>query len=305
MKQTKQDVENDYIKGQDYRHFETSSYGKGSEIDPEVIDANSRKKVASITVILLMAVISIPLLAMNPSIHGFSVVDAQTTSSESVFIGLIIASIVVSVLVIEVLTRSFKQPAEEKIGANERMLRKAEDLVKNRRYERALSVYKKVLSKEGSNKRALLNKGFVHDEMGNPQDAIKEYNKILKTNPNDAKTLYNKGVAFLQLDELLLAFQCFSKALETNKNDIPAIRKVCFILFSKEQYKNVIYFCDKALKFDEKNIDMLIIKGLSMERLGKKISALKCYNKALEIDSADAWAFKCKQELLEGKNQRK
>lgn len=302
LKQTKQDIENDYIKGQNLRHFEVSSYGRGSEIDPEVIEANSRKKAASITVVLLIAAMGIPLLFMKPSIQGFTIVDAQAISSESLFIGLIVASVVISVVVIEILTKGlWKQAPEENIGANERVLRKAEDLVKDGRYKRALSVYDRFLLKEPGNKNVLLNKGSVHDELDDPKSAIKAYDKILKTNPKNTKALYNKGMSFLQLDELSLAFQCFSKVLEINKNDIPALRKISFILFSREQFNEVIKLCNKALKFDEKNIDMMIIKGLSLGRLGKKDSALKCFDKALKIDPLDAWAFKCKSELSKTK----
>ncbi|MFC1704905.1 tetratricopeptide repeat protein [Nanoarchaeota archaeon] len=295
MKQ--KNIEHDYIKGENHRHFELSSYGKGSEIDPKVMELESRKKAVGVAAVLLLAVISVPFFIVKPSIQGFAVADLESISTAPGFAMLVIGSLIISVIIIEVISKGFKYP-QEKLTSIEEMLHKAEGLLEKNKFKQALSLYNKVLVKEPENDCALLNKGFAYDLLGDHMSAISIYNKILGKDSKNQKALYNKGMAFIEINKLHGAAQCFSKVLKIKKNDMSSLRKLCFVFFSRQEYNETISFCDKALKVDNNNIDMLVIKGLSLERLGKERLALKEYEKALKIDALDAWAFKCKYGLL-------
>lgn len=286
-------IEDDYVKGPDYRHYDAGSFGKGSELDQNAAGLNASHKLVVGAAVVFVIATTISLFFFKPTVQGMSV--AEQVQAGSVIVGLIVL-LGVGVLVAGLFTgRSY---SGQQVGEGANLMHKAEGYVSRGKYEDALAAYDRILSKEPENSHALMNKGIVFSQMGAHQSAIKAYDKILGENSENAGALYNKGLALLEQGDNESALSCFSKSLKINKKDIPTIRKMCYVYFSNKEYDEAIKLCDKALAFDKKNIDMLIIKGLCLENLKKTDSALKFYEKALKVDPADAWASKRKHKLM-------
>ncbi|MFC1741837.1 tetratricopeptide repeat protein [Nanoarchaeota archaeon] len=307
------EVEQDYIKGHHFKHFERSMH-RHSMLGPLIVRDTLTHKAIKGVAILGFAASAAVLLSPGPNpLTGFSVATLanNSLSSFSGMLALTTASISAGILAVEFIINKTTWPGEHRLPSDEKkrkveiILTQAEEHIEKSDLKGALQAYDKILSIDKENSRALLNKGYVLDETGNYRAALDIYNQMLKSDPWNSKVLYNKGITLLESNRRTEAFDCFSKALKVDSSNIPALRKVCFILFSRKEYSKAIRFCNKALDIDRDNIDMTIIKGLALERSGKKKQALEQYNTALKIDPKDVWAFKCRYELLKKDKKRK
>lgn len=52
-----------------------------------------------------------------------------------------------------------------------------------------------------------------------------------------------------------------------------------------EEHKEAVKCYDRALELDPKNAHAWHHKGISLDKLGKDAEALRCYDRELEIDS--------------------
>jgi tetratricopeptide (TPR) repeat protein len=69
---------------------------------------------------------------------------------------------------------------------------KGYQLMKEKKYELAISQYEHALSKDSSNENILLNKGFCLVKLGKVEQALECYNKILLNNPINITAIQNK-----------------------------------------------------------------------------------------------------------------
>ena len=63
------------------------------------------------------------------------------------------------------------------------------------------------------------------------------------------------------------------------------------IFYDQGRYGNAIKCYNKALELDPENVDAWVGKGYALNMLGRYLEALECFNKALELDpeNVDAW----------------
>jgi tetratricopeptide (TPR) repeat protein len=52
------------------------------------------------------------------------------------------------------------------------------------------------------------------------------------------------------------------------------------LLFDLEKYEECIQFCDKSIKRDPEDSDVLFCKGDSLKKLGRDEEAQQCFRKA-------------------------
>ena len=61
--------------------------------------------------------------------------------------------------------------------------------------------------------KALFNRGFAFDKIGDFDRAIHDYSEAIKIDPNNAYTYYNKGISLDRKGDYDEAIRCFSKAI--------------------------------------------------------------------------------------------
>ncbi|WP_214045480.1 tetratricopeptide repeat protein [Methanomethylovorans sp.] len=137
-------------------------------------------------------------------------------------------------------------------------------------------------------------KGFFSED---PEEKISCYDRILESYP-EVSSLWNhelfsliwsnKGIAYSYLGMHDKALECFDKALQYNELDMDAWCNKGISLFNLGRYDEAVFCYDKVLEKDMSNENALFNKGVSLAHIGKYEEAIDCYSKLhreLEIDS--------------------
>lgn len=144
----------------------------------------------------------------------------------------------------------------------------------------------------------------------NSKDALKIFNEILENQPDNIDALNGKGSALIKLDRFDDAEKCFDESLSICENTAALINKG-IILKNKKDYKNAIYYFNKAIEIDSeineivtifkneifelidinslldnysKKVNRYIKKGLDYKYENKIWEALICFEKAIAED---------------------
>ncbi len=102
----------------------------------------------------------------------------------------------------------------------------------------------------------------------------------LKTNVKKFKE-FKKLLKAKKYDESL---EAGLSLLKTAPNHHDALFMVGSIYYLKNKYKVAISYFDKSLDIGEYDVDVLLLKAYSHQKLGEKNRAVSCCKKILEID---------------------
>ncbi len=198
-------------------------------------------------------------------------------------------------------------------------LYKGNALSKLGRVDDAISCYDKVLAINPQHGIAWANKGSVLNGLGRVEEAIECCDKALKLDPQDPWAWNWKGVSLTKLGRFEEAIQCHDRALETNPRDnmawfnkayaqdqlgltrdvIVSYRKYIEVAPAKEaKYIELARQRLRTLEgisFNNRDhvdkAEQWINRGSSLANLGRYDEAIKCYDKALEINPQHVMAW--------------
>ncbi len=168
-----------------------------------------------------------------------------------------------------------------------------------KRYEDAISYYKKIIDNiDSSNNTALSNIGACYTYLRDDEKAIEYYEKILENDPNYVDAILNMGTAILNLGLPDVAEPYFDEVLAIDKNDDLAIANKGRIRLLADKHEEAIKFFDEALQIKPDSWEALQMKGISLLRLNQHEEALACFNLALKINPTDKQALNNKSVAL-------
>lgn len=142
--------------------------------------------------------------------------------------------------------------------------------------------------------------------------AIESCNKLLEIDPDNATAWSNKGIVFKQLRKYKQAIECFDKSLQIKSDDAGALNGKAEALSESGRYHEAIRYFDKAIENYNRAVNMnhnshraLINKhdgaaawtgkAVALNNLKDYPEAIRCCNKALEIDP-DNWNSKWRRD---------
>ena len=109
-------------------------------------------------------------------------------------------------------------------SSNEILLGQAVDAIRERDYEKAVSIFDTILQSDPNNTEILTNKGTALVELQKYDEAILIFDKILDAEPNNVAVLNNKGIALVKLGSYNEAIINFDKVLETDSKNANALK---------------------------------------------------------------------------------
>lgn len=136
-------------------------------------------------------------------------------------------------------------------------MKKADLLLKEKRYSEAISYYELALKKNPRLAKALMNQGFALDSLGEPGKAIESLDKALAINPRLARAWAYKGNALFSRGDLEQALSCYNESLRLDSryagawaNKASVLRKLKRYDEAREAFQKYISMQKKELRFD-------------------------------------------------------
>jgi len=137
----------------------------------------------------------------------------------------------------------------------------------------SMELFKKALqlNKNPSNATKLINKGLSLEGLEKFTEAIQYYDKAIRIRPNYDLAHFNKGNTLWQrrkLEIILLFFACLFKTVHMQILHVYYYFKG-FALFNLRKYEKAIKCFDKALNINPNDESTYTAKGASLSNLGK------------------------------------
>jgi tetratricopeptide (TPR) repeat protein len=162
--------------------------------------------------------------------------------------------------------------------------------------------------------KVLFDKGLSLKKEAKYKEAIIFINKAIELNPKNLKALNYRGLAYCKLHKYKEAIIDFEHALKIETKEKEEYATTCnnkglaLYYYARDYYltkpthrkddddsslyeqgRKCLYndaasYFDKAIEKDPQNIDAWNNKGITMSALGLKEEAIRCFNKAIELN---------------------
>jgi tetratricopeptide (TPR) repeat protein len=158
-----------------------------------------------------------------------------------------------------------------------------EDIKKNNRYERIVTICDDLLQKDPNNIDLLIKKSMALGLNNEYELAINCCNKILNQNPFNFKSLKNKAYFLTCINQNEAALECYNEAIKINPSNIDCYFGKGIILDRLGKHNDAIECFNKIIDIDPTNRIALINKIVTLGKLNKNEDAFECYKKILEL----------------------
>lgn len=150
---------------------------------------------------------------------------------------------------------------------------------------------------------AWVDKGDVLYDMGRYYEAARAYDRSLGINAEQPDLLTKKGIMHETLHDYGSALLCYTRALRLEPEDAMAATKKAHCLLhvggrgGEDPVAESISMCEKIIKDDDGDIDVLRVYYEALCLAGRNSDALAVATRLLEIDADDSdhWTFRSEQ----------
>ena len=147
--------------------------------------------------------------------------------------------------------------------------------------------YKQALSRQNTNKKALLSLALVSNELGN-QTATNNYiNQALKYHSGNAEVYYFAAYLAVQQGDLEQAESRIRTAIHLKKNFDEAYKLLADILYKSQRYEECIEICKYRITLNRDESSAWYLRGLASKALNNFEDALSYWETGLDIDPQD------------------
>lgn len=115
------------------------------------------------------------------------------------------------------------------------------------------------------------------------QNAAYIYQEMLEFFPWDEYMLQRLGNVYALLGENEKAFSIYEKAFECNKSSTEVLDILAHLALELKEYKKSLKYTNMYLKEKPRSAEKLGLKGYCLEKLWKKIEAIKSYEQVLQL----------------------
>jgi tetratricopeptide (TPR) repeat protein len=133
--------------------------------------------------------------------------------------------------------------------------------------------------------------GIDHFNAGDYDAALKSYNEFLLLYPHDIKTLYNRARCFEALGDDVKAENDYNEVLKRDHYHVNALLGLSQVFYRKEDFQTTINLAESVLLVEEDNFLAHYYTGRAYHKVGYWLSALKCYNRVIELNPEYGYAY--------------
>ena len=125
----------------------------------------------------------------------------------------------------------------------------------------------------------------IYEKEGGMRKAIEEYVKTLELRRNDYKSYYRISLLLRDLGRNKQAKQMLSNLLKVKPEHYPATKMYVELLIQDEEYKKVINFINKALKFHQNKQDLIYNLGIAHVKTNDFSLAKKSFEQVINLNN--------------------
>lgn len=181
----------------------------------------------------------------------------------------------------------------------------------NKSFERALEIYDKKIEADPGDINAWENKSSVLLSMGRNEDAISVMDSAIEKNPNNPEAWNSKGFTLItiatsdpnsSISRYNESLKAFDKALELNKTinttNAEAWRGKGVVYSDLENYSEALKCFNRATEIDPLYGQAWRSKGILLLKMGRPEESIQALDKALKIDPNDVDSLTMKAQAL-------
>jgi len=146
-------------------------------------------------------------------------------------------------------------------------------LMKENRWDEALTTFKRILSIESESAEVFYNMGYIQTAQGNYDEAILCFRKATLINSHHARAYQQMGEVYTQLGQKEEAEKAFQKAAD--------------IYIEKEMDESAEQVLLEVARINPNTVNVYNSLGIVYRRQGKLQEAIKQYQKALKVNPND------------------
>jgi len=143
--------------------------------------------------------------------------------------------------------------------------------------DRALFVYREIISNYPERVDLHLNIGSVLYDLGRYAESVKEYTTVLESYPESWQVLYNMGNSLMSLDLFQEAIQCYDKCFELNPDHVEALVTKGTALESIGKYDEGLSAYDEAISRKQNCAEAHWNRALALLRKGYFVEGWREY----------------------------
>ena len=201
----------------------------------------------------------------------------------------VILSFLLAILVVEPAFAQHYQPPPNPLyqplkSATERALTRARRLDNDKAYAAAIVEYDKVLAQQPQFARALAERAFVKESLGDYEGAMRDHDEVLRLAPDRANSWSHAGwiraLRNIELDEALAYSQ---KAVALEPGDDPVDTRG-FVRFRRGEWKEALADYDAVLKAYPQTATTLYMRGVVKARMGDPAGGEVDLQRALKLN---------------------
>lgn len=122
-------------------------------------------------------------------------------------------------------------------------------------------------------------------------DAVEFFKSEIDKNPHNIAAWMSLGNCYLRLHLLEKAVEQYEYALAIDQHYDTAYTNIATIFNELERYQDTIDIVEEAIRNNVKKPLLYCLYGEALHKTGKKLEAINCYNKVIEIDENVAEAY--------------
>ncbi|MCX5874548.1 MAG: tetratricopeptide repeat protein [Deltaproteobacteria bacterium] len=169
------------------------------------------------------------------------------------------------------------------------LISKARSLIEKKNFPVAVRYLTEALKQSPRATEAYLLRGQAFDKMGFPMKALQDLNKYVELRPNDLEGYISRAdTNNFNLDHKA-AVEDYNRALQLVPDSRPALLGRGIAYAGLENYDLAIRDYETVLSMYPWDHEALVNLGMAFALSGKKESALKSFNKALQVEVDPAW----------------
>ena len=144
----------------------------------------------------------------------------------------------------------------------------------------------------GARVEALLNRGMMHEGIGESTDALADYTTAAELDPDNELAFFNRGNVYEGLGQFEEAIRNYDRAIELNAHDADFFNNRGRAWESLGKIEKAMADFGSAIHIDPKHGSAYVNRALSLADTGEYATAIKDFDKAISlgVDDPEVWA---------------